>query len=249
MFVKLKQCVLVKDVTICHQPDVVCLVSSPQGPMGPRGPPGPSGSPVSTSCVSQTAHKPGAPADNILRSAADSVLGFKSHNCNVLDLMCTCAASSTSSSTSVFNNNNDPQKWPVTSAIAQSWQRSVFTRSAVWTPEEGGTQRILLSLSCRLRGFFLWHNPDILQNTCQFTVHRAYELTPPQTHTPSLFCSCQQPGSACSPFSPPSWVKLLSCRQCQPTCLNLMVLLTMSPHSERRIFPLDTFYCFKSQTE
>lgn len=63
-----------KDVTICPQPDVVCLVSSPQGPMGPRGPPGPTGSPVSTSCVCQTAHKPAAPVDDILCSVPDSIL-------------------------------------------------------------------------------------------------------------------------------------------------------------------------------
>lgn len=74
VFAMLKQRMLVKDVTICPQPDVVCLVSSPQGPMGPRGPPGPTGSPVSTSCVCQTAHKPAAPVDNILCSVPDSIL-------------------------------------------------------------------------------------------------------------------------------------------------------------------------------
>lgn len=55
----------------------------PQGPMGPRGPPGPSGAPVSTSCMSQTAHELCAPADTI--QPGHRRLRLKPPNCIVLD--------------------------------------------------------------------------------------------------------------------------------------------------------------------
>lgn len=54
-----------------------------------------------------------------------------------------------------------------------------------------------------------------------------------------------------APFSvPASRAKPLTYRQCQLACLDLMVLLNVSPHLERHIFHWDTFYSFKiNQTE
>lgn len=119
----------------------------------------------------------------------------KSHNCNVLDVLCAHFLR-------LYSITIMTSKWPVT-LTTRPTDISVYTQPCF--PEEGGTRWILSSHRCRLQGFFRCHSPDRLQNTCLFAVHRAYGLTAPQTHThthPALFCSCPQPSSTCSPFEP-----------------------------------------------
>ena len=149
----------------------------------------------------------------------------KSHNCNVLDVSCAHFLR-------LYSITIMTSKWPVTLA-ARPTDISVYIQPCF--PEEGGTQRILSSHSCRLQGFFRCHSPDVLQNTCLFAVHRAYGLTALQTHThthtPCTFLLLPTTKLHLQPFwaLPASWVKLLSWRWCQlPTCLDLMALLTHS---------------------
>ena len=164
----------------------------------------------------------------------------KSHNCNVLDVSCAHFLR-------LYSITIMTSKWPVTLA-ARPTDISVYIQPCF--PEEGGTQRILSSHSCRLQGFFRCHSPDVLQNTCLFAVHRAYGLTALQTHTHththplhfSALAHNQAPPAAL--LSPPSLLSKAIKLEVMPAADLPRLDGFTHPQLKRRAFSSDTFGCF-----